>query len=87
MIKGGELDDTIALLKGATLVVSNDTGIRNLAITMQTPTVGIFFYTVPYRYWPRYGSHEVVFEHSGAIPSVDSVFESIVKLIDKGDNG
>ena len=75
------LDQTIALLKAASCVISNDNGIRNLAISTETPTVGIFFSTIPYRYWPRYGQHTAVFNHDGSIPSVDAVYQAIETVL------
>lgn len=69
--------ETIALMKAADCVVSNDTGIRNLAISTDTPTVGIFFSTIPYRYWPRYGKHIAVFNADGSQPSVDAVYAAV----------
>ena len=83
-MKAGSLDDSIALLKGAALLVSNDTGTRNLAIATETPTVGIFFSTVPYRYWPRYGRHDAVFNPDGSLPSVESVFCAARDLLAAG---
>ncbi len=80
-MKVGSLGDSIALFKGAVLLVSNDTGTRNLAIATQTPTVGIFFYTVPYRYWPRYGQHDVVFNADGSQPEVEMVYQSVLRLM------
>ncbi len=82
-MKAGGLDESIALLKGALLLISNDTGTRNLAIATETPTVGIFFRTVPYRYWPRYGRHDVVFNPDGSQPDVDAVFQSVCSLMQK----
>lgn len=76
------LDAAITLLRGARLVVSNDTGVRNLAIAVGCPTVGIFFSTVPYRYWPRYGCHDAVFESDGAIPPVSAVHRSVSRILD-----
>lgn len=76
-MKAGSLEESIALFKGSLLLVSNDTGTRNLAIATETPTVGIFFSTVPYRYWPRYGYHEVVFNPDGSQPDVDAVYQSV----------
>ena len=75
--KAMPLEQTIALLKAAACVISNDTGIRNLAISTETPTVGIFFSTIPFRYWPRYGRHIAVFNHDGSIPSVTAVYQAI----------
>ncbi|MCK4830921.1 lipopolysaccharide heptosyltransferase family protein, partial [bacterium] len=69
-------------LGNAVLLVSNDTGIRNAAIATETPTVGIFFSAVVFRYWPRGGIHEVVFHHDFSVPSVDEVFDVAVKHIE-----
>jgi len=82
-VKADSVDDTVALLKGATLVVSNDTSIRNIAITTDTPTVGIFFSTEPYRYWPRCGNHDIVFNPDHSVPSVDQVYAAIQGLLTK----
>ena len=76
-------DDTMSLLQGAAMVVSNDTGIRNLAIATDTPTVGIFFATEPYRYWPRTGRHDAVFVPDGSLPPVDDVFDAASGLLAK----
>lgn len=59
----------------ATMVICNDTGVRNMAITVNTPTVGIFFNTVPYRYWPRDGLHEIAFGENHTVPTPEDVFE------------
>lgn len=75
------LPETLQRLASARCVVSNDTGIRNLAIALGTPTVGIFFSTVPYRYWPRYGRHETAFNSNGEAPSVDTVLSAINRSI------
>ena len=82
-MKAGSLEDSIALLKGAALLVSNDTGTRNLAIATQTPSVGIFYSTVPYRYWPRYDYHDVVFNTDGSQPQVDAVYHSVNRLLQR----
>ncbi len=86
-MKAGSLEQSIALLKGALLLVSNDTGTRNLAIATETPTIGIFFSTVPYRYWPRYDHHDVVFNPDGSQPDVDEVFQSVYSLMQKIRSG
>lgn len=79
-MKLDSVEETIDLLKGTTLLISNDTGIRNLGIAAEIPTLGIFFAThpfktVPYRYLPACGAHDIVFNHDGSIPAVDAVFE------------
>lgn len=81
------LDETIALIKGASLVVSNDTGIRHLAIAAGVPSVGIFFTSerficLPFRYWPRYGPHKIVLDTEGTPPSVDAVSQAMQQLLD-----
>ncbi len=76
-----DFDRTIALIKGARLLVSNDTGIRNIAIACGTPTVGIFFLTEPFRYWPRDGRHEAAFVLDGSLPEVTRVSELARKLL------
>ncbi len=82
-VQADSVADTVALLKGASLVVSNDTSIRNIAITTDTPTIGIFFSTEPYRYWPRCGNHDIVFNSDHSIPSVDQVFVATQALLAK----
>ncbi len=42
-----DLDGTAALLRGATLLVSNDSGIMHLAVAVGTPTVALFGPTDP----------------------------------------
>ncbi|MDH5445821.1 MAG: glycosyltransferase family 9 protein [Gammaproteobacteria bacterium] len=80
------LDETIALIKGASLVISNDTGIRHLAIAAGVPSVGIFFTapkntSMPFRYWPRFGPHSIVVNYDGSIPESHSVFEAVKKSL------
>ena len=77
------LDDTMNFLSNSILLVSNDTGIRNMAIATETSTVGIFFATIPFRYWPRDGKHECVFTIDYKSPSADMVFKITKNLINK----
>ena len=70
-----------ALIKGAKLLVANDTGIRHLAIAVGTPTVGLLCYTPPFGYWPRFGNHEVVYENDGGVPAVDSVKQAMIRIL------
>ena len=62
-------------------MVSNDTGLRNLAIATETPTVGIFFSTVPFTYWPRDDMHEVIFNSDGSVPGVEAVCQRAERII------
>jgi len=80
------VESTISLLKGAKAVVSNDTGIRHLAVAADIPTVGIFLHTdkycsEPYRYWLRYPIHEVAFRVDGNPPDADAVFSLLQKVL------
>jgi ADP-heptose:LPS heptosyltransferase len=70
-----------ALIKGTTLLVSNDTGIRHLGIALDTTTVCIFFNTPPYRYWPRYGRHQVVYNLDGSPPRWEDVASAMRKAL------
>lgn len=72
------LDKVYEYLGKASMVVSNDTGVRNMAVAVNTPTVGIFFATGAYRYWPRDGQHEAVFTPNATVPEVKMVFEACV---------
>jgi ADP-heptose:LPS heptosyltransferase len=73
--------DDQALIQGANLLVSNDTGIRHLGIALDTTTVCIFFSTPPYRYWPRYGHHQVVYNQDGSMPDWQSVAAATQKAL------
>ncbi len=77
------IEKTVSLMKGADLLVSNDTGIRHIAITCNTPTVCIFP-GKPYRYWPRYDIHDAVFpEINHDIVPVDETKNTCIKLLNR----
>ncbi len=83
VVQANTIEETTSLLKGATMVVSNDTGIRHVAIASNTPTIGLFI-GGPYRYWPRYPIHDVVFpSHEGEIIPVDEVSEACISMLEK----
>jgi len=69
------LDQLTKIIQRSFVLISNDTGVRNLAIALGTSTVGIFFNTVPYRYWPRGGGHLAIFRSDGTVPSADEAIE------------
>lgn len=79
-VKGSE--ETPALINGATALVSNDTGIRNLAIATETPTVGIFISTLPFNYQPRFGQHKVIYAIEGGQPDVAAVRKALQEILD-----
>lgn len=87
-IKRLGFEELVSIVKGSILLVSNDTGVRNLGISAEIRTVGIFFdqspfHTTPFRYWPRYGEHDAVFTLDGSMPDVNAVYESASKLLSK----
>jgi len=75
------LDRLTTYIADSSLMISNDTGVRNIAIAVDTPTVGVFFSTVPYRYWPRYGRHAVVFELDSVQPRIKNVLQAIERVL------
>jgi ADP-heptose:LPS heptosyltransferase len=84
------VDATISLIKGAKAVVSNDTGIRHLAVAAGVPTVGIFLqaarhYAEPYRYWLRYPIHEVAFREDGTAPETSEVLGLLRDVLRAGE--
>ncbi len=81
--KAMPLDEAMQFLSNSKCVIANDTGLRNMAIAVETPTVGIFFMTGAFRYWPRDGKHDCVFNPDHTSPNIESVYLSTVALIDK----
>ena len=75
------IEDVMQFLSDSRCLVSNDTGVRNMAIALETPTVGIFFATSAFRYWPREAKHDCVFNLEKTSPDVISVFESTKRMI------
>lgn len=78
-----EYMDAMQFLGRAYMVISNDTGVRNMAVAVNTPTVGIFFATIPYRYWPREGLHEIAFSGKKEIPSAQEVYDVCAEHLKK----
>lgn len=82
VINADTIDETESVLKGADLVVSNDTGIRHLAIVSETPTVGIFYHD-PFRYWPRFEIHDVALPDENGPASVDEVYDCCINVLSR----
>jgi ADP-heptose:LPS heptosyltransferase len=80
-VNADSIEETTSLVKGAALVVSNDTGIRHVAIACETPTVGIFHHD-PFRYWPRYDIHDIVIPEPEWPPSADDVMAACLDILD-----
>ena len=82
-IETDTIEKTVSLMKGADLLVSNDTGIRHVAITCNTPTIGIFP-GKPYRYWPRYDIHDAIFpEINYDVVSVEETHHACKQLLNR----
>jgi len=75
------IEDVMAFLAQSRLLVSNDTGVRNMAIALEIATVGIFFEIPPFRYWPREEKHECVYTLEYESPDVQSVYNTTRKLL------
>lgn len=73
--------DLFAWVGSAALLVSNDTGARNLAIAAGVPTVGLFFDSPPFRYLPRFGRHEALFCPGRALPSVGDAHAAALRVL------
>ncbi|PKF51305.1 glycosyltransferase family 9 protein [Enterovibrio nigricans] len=70
------LDALLHYCAAACLVVAPDTGVRNVAISTHTPTVGIFYATVPFRYTPRYEPiHHIVMNADTSIPTTVQIIQ------------
>jgi len=78
------IEEIYDYLARASLVIVGDTGIRNMAIAANAPTLGIMWVLniSPMRYLPKVQEHQVVFNTEFEQPDVDSVFESARKMID-----
>jgi len=79
------LENIYDYLGAASLVIVGDTGIRNMAIASNTPTLGLMWapHISPLRYLPKVQEHQVVFNTDFIQPSVDDVYENAIKMIDK----
>ncbi len=77
-----DLDALAPFLAESALLVSGDTGVRNMALATHTPTLGVFFMTVPFRYWPHYEAcHEAVFLRDGRVPEKSDILGGLEALL------
>lgn len=74
--------EAFSLICHANVLVSNDTGLRHLAIAAETPTVCMFpIVTLLFGYTPHFGNHKAVAaDESGSI-AVSSVAKAIDEII------
>jgi ADP-heptose:LPS heptosyltransferase len=77
------LEEIYDYLAQSTLLVSGDTGVRNMAIGSNTATVGIMLAakTSPIRYLPKTEKHQAVFNVDGTQPSVNEVYKTVREII------
>ncbi len=81
-VKDARGEEFQRLIRQASLVIANDTGVRNLAIAMGTPTLGIFPVSFVYTYLPRGGLHDVVHDVMDGQPSVDRVYAAALRIME-----
>lgn len=77
------LQNVMQLLTNSQLLISNDTGIRNIGIALEIPTIGIFFHIPPFRYWPREKLHDCVYNHEYTPPAVEDVYKASSNMLKK----
>ncbi|EWH02811.1 glycosyltransferase family 9 protein [Halomonas sp. BC04] len=78
------LEELAPWMAAVSALACGDTGVRNLALATHTPTLGIFFRTLPYRYWPRYEDcHEAVFLRSGEMPGKTDILQGLEELLQR----
>ncbi|WP_179217490.1 glycosyltransferase family 9 protein [Vibrio anguillarum] len=77
------LDELVEYIAKARLVVAPDTGVRNIAVSTHTPTVGIFYSTVPFRYTPLEGDHRIVMNANGEIPSNEQIIAEMATALEQ----
>jgi len=77
------LEEVYDYLAEASLVIVGDTGVRNMAVATNTPTLGIMWapYISPLRYLPKLRYHQVVFNHRFEKPSIDDVYERAITMV------
>ncbi|WP_406609892.1 glycosyltransferase family 9 protein [Agarivorans sp. JK6] len=79
VVEAGSLESLRKELVNLDVLVSPDTGVRNLAITTHTPTLGIFMCTPVHRYWPQInGLHQVVYQLDGEHPSAELIVDGLI---------
>jgi ADP-heptose:LPS heptosyltransferase len=77
------VEDAMKFISKSRCLVSNDTGVRNMGIALETSTIGIFFQIPPFRYWPREEKHDCVFNIEYTSPDVEDVYIATKDMIEK----
>jgi len=69
-----------ALLKRCDLLISGDSGVMHLSVSIGTPTLAIFLNSDPVKYGPRGKKHQILLAENAQV-SVDRVTEKISYMI------
>lgn len=69
-----------ALLKRCDLLISGDSGVMHLSVSVGTPTLAIFLDSDPVKYGPRGEKHQILLTENGEV-SVERVKEKILCMI------
>jgi ADP-heptose:LPS heptosyltransferase len=72
-----------ALLRGATLFIGNDTGVKHLATGLGTPTLALMPRSLVDTYLPRFDFHDEVHDPEGEEPTVDAVEQAALRLLER----
>ena len=83
LMHGG--DETESIIANANLLVSNDTGIRNMGIAYYTPTFAIVppNWAPAFGYQPLFGSHKIVRPTNNEVATTESVLTAFDEFISK----
>jgi len=79
-----KIDELGVWLSNARYLITNDTGVRHLAMAYSTPTLGFFTTSIPFRnYNPHDKNHLCVFNPDGSYPTPDIVLTKIKNHLNK----
>lgn len=83
-IKADSVEEATSWLKGATLLLTHDTGIRHLAVVCETPTVCIYpLGAQPFRYWAKYNNNDIVLPDDVWPTPVEKVRDCFIRTLEK----
>jgi ADP-heptose:LPS heptosyltransferase len=82
LVAADTLEALTSLLNQACMLVSNDTGVRHLAMALETPTLCFFTNSMPYRNHNPYNPKQLVaFDYDGAIWPAQRMLSKIQSII------
>jgi len=79
------IEEIYDYLASSSLVIVGDTGIRNMAIAANSPTLGLMWVQniSPMRYLPKVKEHQVVFNTNFIPPSVEEVYHAATRMLEE----